>query len=238
MKIFRKFRQKMLINNKFSKYLFYAVGEIILVVIGILIAFQIDNNKEMQKERFELNQYLREMTIGLETEIKFYDWRNDRYEENAEYLTKLQEEPYDSLDLSKFSLILRTNTNSINTTRTYTSLVELGKMNQIRDFELSKAIHQYYNTEVHKYNQITTYHKNMTHKIEYLTLMETKFDKSGNEDLDYTKKLLESGELNGVINFQIEMFTTISNIGKDNENSAEKLFKEINEYLKQYPNEN
>jgi hypothetical protein len=41
-KVFRKIRQKMLTENKFGKYLLYAIGEIILVVIGILIALQIN----------------------------------------------------------------------------------------------------------------------------------------------------------------------------------------------------
>ena len=42
-KFFRKIRQKLLTENKFSKYLLYAIGEIVLVVIGILIALQIKN---------------------------------------------------------------------------------------------------------------------------------------------------------------------------------------------------
>lgn len=42
-KFFRKIRQKLLSENKFNKYLLYAIGEIILVVIGILIALQINN---------------------------------------------------------------------------------------------------------------------------------------------------------------------------------------------------
>lgn len=45
-KFFRKIRQKMLTENKFSKYLIYAIGEIILVIIGILIALQINNANE------------------------------------------------------------------------------------------------------------------------------------------------------------------------------------------------
>ncbi len=45
-KFFRKIRQQMLSENKFGKYLLYAIGEIILVVIGILIALQINNSKE------------------------------------------------------------------------------------------------------------------------------------------------------------------------------------------------
>ncbi len=41
-KFFRKIRQRLLTENKFSKYMLYAIGEIVLVVIGILIALQID----------------------------------------------------------------------------------------------------------------------------------------------------------------------------------------------------
>ena len=56
-KFFRKIRQKMLTENKFSKYLIYAIGEIILVVIGILIALSINNwneNRKTQKEELAL----------------------------------------------------------------------------------------------------------------------------------------------------------------------------------------
>ena len=45
-KFFRKIRHRLLTENKFSKYLVYAIGEIILVVIGILIALQINNWNE------------------------------------------------------------------------------------------------------------------------------------------------------------------------------------------------
>ena len=48
-KFFKKIRQKLLSENQFSKYLIYAVGEIILVVIGILIALQINNWNEEDK---------------------------------------------------------------------------------------------------------------------------------------------------------------------------------------------
>jgi hypothetical protein len=55
-KFFRKIRQKQLTENKFSKYLLYAIGEIILVVIGILIALQINNwNGEQKIEKEEIS---------------------------------------------------------------------------------------------------------------------------------------------------------------------------------------
>ena len=68
-KFFRKIRQKLLSENKFSKYLIYAIGEIILVVIGILIALQINNWNETRKERNKEISYLKNLKVDLENEI-------------------------------------------------------------------------------------------------------------------------------------------------------------------------
>lgn len=66
LRIFRTIRKKLLVENNFSKYLLYAVGEIILIVIGILIALGINNwNQDRlaaKKERFYLE--------GLRTEFQ------------------------------------------------------------------------------------------------------------------------------------------------------------------------
>ncbi|MEM5565536.1 DUF6090 family protein [Psychroserpens sp. AS72] len=68
-KFFRKIRQKMLTENKFSKYLIYAIGEIILVVIGILIALQVNNlNEQSKKEQLRVN-YVNSLLSDLESDI-------------------------------------------------------------------------------------------------------------------------------------------------------------------------
>ena len=60
LKFFRNIRRRLLSENKFSKYLAYAVGEIILVVIGILIALQINTwNEEKKNDRLEADYYCR-----------------------------------------------------------------------------------------------------------------------------------------------------------------------------------
>lgn len=52
-KFFRKIRQDLLRDNKIGDYLKYAVGEIVLVVIGILIALSINNWNESRKNDLE-----------------------------------------------------------------------------------------------------------------------------------------------------------------------------------------
>ena len=71
-KFFRRIRQRLLSENKFSRYLLYAIGEIILVVIGILIALQINNWNENRKERLHEKEALGKFLQDLESDSNFY----------------------------------------------------------------------------------------------------------------------------------------------------------------------
>ena len=66
MKIFRLIRLNMLSENRFTRYLIYASGEIILVVIGILIALQINNWNENKKGKL----FEREMLTQIQENLK------------------------------------------------------------------------------------------------------------------------------------------------------------------------
>ena len=65
LKFFRAIRQKLLSDNTFNKYFLYAIGEIILVVIGILIALSINNWNENTK----LRQIERDYFFSLQEEF-------------------------------------------------------------------------------------------------------------------------------------------------------------------------
>ncbi len=67
--LFRRFRQRLLTENKFSKYLIYAIGEIILVVIGILIALGINNNNNFNAQRKVEQEYLSSLQSEFETNL-------------------------------------------------------------------------------------------------------------------------------------------------------------------------
>lgn len=69
-KFFRKIRQRLLSENKFTKYFAYAFGEIVLVVIGILIALQINNHNESQKLLQKELQYLNNIKSDLANSVQ------------------------------------------------------------------------------------------------------------------------------------------------------------------------
>jgi len=76
--LFRRIRQKLLVENRFTRYLLYAIGEIILVVFGILIALQVNNwNNEKNKNQKE-EALLREMRVNLAADLEDCQWNINR----------------------------------------------------------------------------------------------------------------------------------------------------------------
>lgn len=68
LKLFRTIRQKLIVEGKNANYLKYAIGEVILVVIGILIALQINNWNEKRKEKLQLKIALQSVYNDLVTD--------------------------------------------------------------------------------------------------------------------------------------------------------------------------
>lgn len=66
LRFFRQLRQRLIIESQFSRYLLYAIGEILLVVIGILIALQVNNWNEERKNDKKVAKY----TEGLIADLK------------------------------------------------------------------------------------------------------------------------------------------------------------------------
>lgn len=81
-KFFRKIRQKLLHQNRITQYLAYAIGEILLVVIGILIALQINNANEARKARLSEQAVLKNLVQDLRADSLSFS-------ENLASLTKI-----------------------------------------------------------------------------------------------------------------------------------------------------
>lgn len=70
LKFFRRIRQKLVREGNLKRYLIYAIGEILLVVIGILIALQVNNWNEERRENKTLISILENEKISLAIEIE------------------------------------------------------------------------------------------------------------------------------------------------------------------------
>mgnify|MGYP003631469162 CR=1 FL=1 len=70
-KFFRKIRQNLIMENKTTKYFKYAIGEIILVVIGILVALQVSNWNKQNEDRKLEKRYISELILDLQKDSIF-----------------------------------------------------------------------------------------------------------------------------------------------------------------------
>ena len=81
-KFFRKIRKQLLTENKFSKYLIYAMGEILLVMIGILLAFQVNSwNDQRKRDLLEID-ILKELKQNLMVDIVDIDENISQHEQS------------------------------------------------------------------------------------------------------------------------------------------------------------
>ncbi len=72
-KFFRKIRQKLLTENRFSKYLIYAIGEIALVMIGILLALQVNNWNNRRIDNSNEQAILKNLQVDFRNNINNLD---------------------------------------------------------------------------------------------------------------------------------------------------------------------
>jgi hypothetical protein len=141
-KFFRKIRQNLLMENKTSKYFKYAFGEILLVVIGILIALSINNwNENRLKQEQLMSVYERTLT-DIENDIQELSTNLDYYN-SIEYI--LKKVINDSITPDLFDVGLsRILTRGVNTSLNITGVNQLKGLN-VKD-SLSLKIIDLYDT--------------------------------------------------------------------------------------------
>lgn len=158
-KIFRRIRQNMISDNKVIKYLLYAIGEIILVVIGILIALSINNSNELRKTQEAEKVYLKEIksdliqdTLLLSQVIQDHKWRIAQLMSQDSTIDFIFEEIIGELPnvagVSELEYIFFTDRKFRPKIGTYNSMISEGKSNIISNRELFNNIQNIYELEV------------------------------------------------------------------------------------------
>ncbi|WP_339628434.1 DUF6090 family protein [uncultured Maribacter sp.] len=158
-KFFRKIRQNLLSEGKTGKYLKYAIGEIVLVVIGILIALQINNWNEKRKENSTIETYLKGIVVDLNNDTKRFDIIIKNLNEQIENNSKVFENKnYQTLPIDSIVLTITSYFNDYKITdQTYQKLKNSGLANQLGSKELNNAINNYYSEGLYRFNLYIDY---------------------------------------------------------------------------------
>jgi uncharacterized phage-associated protein len=93
---FRKIRENMLTENNFSKYLLYAIGEIVLVMVGILLAVQVNNWNENVKNKSMETDYLIRISQDLDNDLAAFEKTIDLAQSRNKRILFLQQALNDS----------------------------------------------------------------------------------------------------------------------------------------------
>ncbi len=210
---FRKIRFNLMEKNKTGKYLKYAIGEIVLVVIGILIALQINNWNELNKERTSEKIILNEIRDNLEFDLKDFESNIANLQNKAissKSILKILESNSDYNDsLGYFFFYLKTYPHFSNKSNGYNLLQSKG-LDIIQNDSIRKSITDLYED---RYQYLKTYEKE---RIDYNNSLENKVspyygtrtlpkDKMPNELITKgsVKTLLEFGFFRNIKNYDL-----------------------------------
>lgn len=153
---FRKFRQTHFMENKTGKYIQYALGEIVLVVIGILIALQINNWNEARKAKIVEENFFENILLDLEKDEQKLSYYQEFHTKRIEYLDTLLtyvRNPNKTMSIEKFGMYIEPLYYSANPTiysSTFESAKAMGTFSSFKEKELLKELSQYYD----EFNQL------------------------------------------------------------------------------------
>ena len=154
LKVFRNIRRQLFIEKRFSKYLIYAIGEIVLVVLGILIALQINNwnanNVKKQEEKrsyTNIRQQIVDDKIDLQKEKKINNYFSLAYQYANKIILAQDRSKTDSLVLITMGLSQYSDFNR--NSNIYETLVNSGDLKLLKNADITSSIQQLETTYIY-----------------------------------------------------------------------------------------
>ncbi|GEM_PF-472755 len=144
-RFFRQIRLDLVQENRLKKYTAYAIGEILLVVIGILIALQINNANEERQERQREANYLRNLKVDLEINIQEIEKklavRSSRIESAKRIIEYFDGAPLDDLeDFNYHNLNVHIWQKFYQNNNTFQELINSGNLGIISNHEIKNLL--------------------------------------------------------------------------------------------------
>ena len=230
-KVFRKIRQKLLIENRFKKYLLYAIGEIVLVIIGILIALQINNWNEQNKIERDLETSLKAMTDEVEENIQFLSKEKKSFEARIERIKKLKNNKANTKDLEELLYYIAQDVSSKPFEKVFELVKEDKSLKLIKDKQLIKKINKFYEYSLADLDKLSEWHNGFVRNNIDPYILEKIPSENGLVDPAIVKKLMKQVKLNNIINYQNIFYKTYVNACNEIIKQAQELKTDITSYL-------
>lgn len=201
MKIFRKIRFEIIKKNSSRKYLKYAIGEIVLVVIGILIALQINLWNEARKSQDILTANLHGVLKELKVDATKISQLLITYRENNKNRKDFINEPnYEKLSLGVLESNLENFNKDLNLQYSYFKKIQNSGITEFGDYEeIMDGLIYYYDNTLPYLNKLTaTYDDQVTREDEFWRYEQNSYEfhyldglKSYQNDNEAKRKLIK-----------------------------------------------
>ena len=145
MKLFKEIRKSLIKEGNIKRYLFYAIGEILLVMIGISLAFQLDNWNDNRLKKDEETKYYQNVRDQIRDDAELIQRQlqfNNRYMAEFEYANTIIE----ANDRTKMDTLGRIIPNLLQYSdfdrqgNIYETMVNSGEIKILRNHEIVKGI--------------------------------------------------------------------------------------------------
>ena len=230
--IFRRIRQKMLTENKFSRYLLYALGEIFLVIIGILIALQINNWNDKRIDKNQLNTSLHSMIEELNRNNQFLKTEKEDKQKRLLILNNFKGAASKDKELKQIVFAMSDEIKSKEFTTVYSSLKEEKKIRLIQSQELRDQITTFYEYELASIREANTWHeKFVAENIDPYILEHIPLFDSNETNLSEFNELLKQSKFKNILTTQKMIYEGYIASNEKVTRLASDLKLEISSYL-------
>ncbi len=154
LRFFRQIRQGLLTENKFSKYLLYAVGEIFLVMVGILLALQVNNWNDNRKQKDQFNLALEQAYNSIDIINQQFVFCSELNEQNIRFIDILLNEPENVSDeILPFMLYYVDQPIPLDFALNNTQITQLNRIlnpdpNDLQQIKLTKEVSTYFDFQL------------------------------------------------------------------------------------------
>lgn len=222
----------MIEKGETTKYIKYAIGEIMLVVIGILIALQINNWNKNKIQQENLYRQLYSISLDLEKDINLMENDLLKYRRNVDYFKLVQNKAYSDVDPKIFLKKLTYNVTLRNFGAIYSGFKAQGALEQLPDDMVKSLITHYEISLQSLYNEAAFHRTFVSDHVQSFILKNYKFEPGFMVDSVMGYEIMKDKKLYSYINYQVDEYENYSEMIETSILESKTLRNEIDAYLK------